>query len=79
MARTGRPLIDLTGKEFHDWTVLRRADVDAKYGEPLWLCRCRCGRRSLVPGGQLRRGGSRRCRGCADGRRKYGLGDVPAP
>lgn len=66
MARTGRPLIDLTGRPFGHWRVLRRADVNDPSGGPLWLCRCGlCGRRKLIRGWRLRKpDGTRKCDAC---------------
>lgn len=62
-----RPLIDMTGKRFGRWTVLRRGpDIEIGYdGEhrPGWICRCDCGTIRLVNGGSLRSGNSTSC-GC---------------
>lgn len=54
-------LIDLTGRQFDRWTVV-------KYGENrnrnhLWWCHCQCGTEKLIAGSSLHRGLSRSC-GC---------------
>jgi hypothetical protein len=49
--------INLSGKQFGRWTVLRYA------GDGRWLCRCECGKEKSVPGFYLRRGDSTSC-GC---------------
>lgn len=53
--------IDISGQQFGRWSVLS-FDV----GRKKWLCRCSCGRESLVGGVQLRRGLSSCCKGCAN-------------
>jgi hypothetical protein len=40
MSEIRKPRYDLTGQEFHNWTVIERA-VGHKRGG--WLCRCACG------------------------------------
>ena len=54
--------VDMAGKQFGKWTVLRRGGTSATR-KALWLCRCECGKESLVDGDSLRRGGSKSC-GC---------------
>lgn len=54
--------IDICGKRFGRWTVLRGAGND-KRGEALWLCRCDCGKESSLRGSSLRAGHSVSC-GC---------------
>lgn len=49
---------NLTGKQFNQWTVLRRAER-AKY----WVCRCTCGIEKEVRGCNLTGGTSKSC-GC---------------
>ena len=59
-------LIDLTGKRFGQLTVLRRdADNVLPSGlhEPMWLCRCDCGKETSVRGAFLRSGHTTSC-GC---------------
>ena len=57
---------DLTGRQFGDLTVLRRAESDGRRGVR-WLCRCACGKETVVPASQLKSGGTRSC-GC----KRYG-------
>lgn len=53
--------IDLTGKTFGLWTVLRRVE---NAGSPLrWECRCECGAEKTCDGSDLRRGKTVSC-GC---------------
>lgn len=56
-------LIDLTGRTFGTWTVLRR-DGTANGHHRLWVCRCACGAEHRREAGALLAGRSRRCRGC---------------
>ncbi len=57
-----RRLRDLAGRRYGGLTVLRRAeDVD---GRPAWLCRCDCGRETVIRADRLRNGRARDC-GCA--------------
>jgi hypothetical protein len=55
-------LIDLSGKQFGLWRVLRRSDSDIS-GKPAWVCVCSCGAEREVYGGNLRLGKSISC-GC---------------
>lgn len=54
-------LIDLTGRQFDRWTVVRYGEK--RNGNHLWWCRCHCGTEKLIYSGSLRRGLSRSC-GC---------------
>lgn len=56
----GRP-IDETGNRYGRWQVLGRAE--STDGAALWICRCDCGRESVVRGWMLRKGTSKSC-GC---------------
>lgn len=58
----GREAIDLTGQKFGRLTVLERAR-STKHGNAKWLCRCTCGKQTIVPGIKLRSGNTRSC-GC---------------
>lgn len=62
-AATGRPLIQMAGKFFGRWVVLRRSDR-AQRGKTFWTCMCTCGATSDVSGAMLRRGESLQCDGC---------------
>ena len=53
---------DLTGRQFGDLTALRRVEND-KRGKVCWLCRCSCGKESVVQASQLKSGKTRSC-GC---------------
>ena len=53
---------DLSGQRFGRWTVLRR--VESTCRATLWLCRCDCGKESVVRGGHLCDGSSKSC-GCS--------------
>lgn len=55
-----KPLSDLTGNVFGEWTVLHRA-VDNYKGHARWVCRCSCGEERTVLGGNLRRGKTVSC------------------
>ena len=57
----GRKLIDLTGKQFGRWTVIKRGENRGK--QPYWVCQCECGTIREVNGADLRRGVSKSC-GC---------------
>lgn len=68
------PLIDLTGKRFGKWLVIRRALCCET--EPLWVCQCDCGATHNVRGGHLRSGKSTGCFACRPVRIKHGQGAV---
>ena len=55
-------VIDLTGKRFGRWTVIKE-DGRARYGGTMWLCKCDCGTIRRVNGRSLRAGLSMSC-GC---------------
>lgn len=55
-------VIDLTGRQFGRWTVISRAENNAK-GQARWLCRCSCGNEKVVLSGSLCNGTSKSC-GC---------------
>ena len=61
----GRPskrLKDLTGRRFGRLTVLSRAENSGS-GKARWLCRCDCGKRTVVLGSHLNDGHTQSC-GC---------------
>jgi hypothetical protein len=64
-------VIDLAGRTFARWTVLRRAGRN-RSGKILWRCRCECGNESDVVGANLMRGISTQCRHCADTHADHG-------
>src|ERR1700744_640664 len=66
---------DLTGKQFGEWTVIRRATIEEleKQGYShtysrlvVWICICSCGKEHSVPGVRLKNGLSNRCKTCAN-------------
>jgi hypothetical protein len=54
-------LVEMAGRQFWRWTVLRRAD--SPNNRARWYCRCSCGTERVVTGTVLRNGGSQSC-GC---------------
>lgn len=54
-------LINMAGKKYGLWTVIKRSDQRKK--DASWLCRCECGTERVVKGYNLRTGVSRSC-GC---------------
>lgn len=56
-----RRRLDLTGRRFGRLTVLAPADRIGRY--TAWLCRCECGRETVVTTRKLRGGNTRSC-GC---------------
>lgn len=58
-------MINLVGKIFNKWTVLKDAPKD-KWNKRTLLCKCECGTESIVGYSNLVRGGSKSCRPCAD-------------
>lgn len=75
----GRPIRDLTGQRYGHMTVLRYEGTHVSRGGfrqgSLWLCRCDCGRMTVVMGKNLLSGNTRSC-GCRqiDGIRRYWAG-----
>lgn len=53
---------DLTGRQFGELTVIRRAEND-KSGKVCWICQCSCGRECTVQALKLKSGHTRSC-GC---------------
>ena len=70
----GLPTVDLTGRKFGRWTVLRRVDKPGTRCNPLWLCRCECGRKAEVRRLHLIRGNSQECPVCGKANRIRGDG-----
>jgi hypothetical protein len=58
------PFVDMTGKTFNSWTVLKRSP-ELHPTEVNWLCRCRCGKERVIVTSRLRlnktKGCSRHC------------------
>lgn len=60
--------LDLLGKQFGSWTVLRETARPAglRWQGTFWLCRCVCGREETINGGRLNAGRMKRgCQICA--------------
>ena len=53
-------MVDLTGKRYAHLTVLERFGT-TNYREATWLCRCDCGKETVVISSNLRRGNTRSC------------------
>ena len=69
MGKTGRKMVDLAGERFGKLTVLSLAETRTSPNgvkRLVWLCRCECGRESLVYGNNLTSGCTRSC-GCLRG------------
>jgi HNH endonuclease len=56
-------VIELTGRTFGRWIVLRRTEPRGKRRAIWWLCKCACGTVKAVPSTPLRDGRSQSC-GC---------------
>lgn len=54
-------LIDLTGQRFGTLTVIERDHNKWKDEQAHWICKCDCGKTTVVLGGNLRRGISKTC------------------
>ena len=48
--------IDLTGKEFGEWLVLKESYIKGK-----WVCKCSCNTVKIIDGHELRRGATKSC------------------
>ena len=55
--------MDLSGRAFGDWTVVRLSERNEFRKPPIWSCRCICGTERDVLGNSLRQGKSTGC-GC---------------
>jgi len=53
--------INLEGKVFNRWKVLKKENI--KLSQAMWLCECECGTRRVVNSSSLRNGKSKSC-GC---------------
>jgi hypothetical protein len=61
--------VDLTGRQYFDWTVLKR--VENRDGAAVYLCQCVCGGQYKVKGSMLRYGKSKRCMCCRSRKRPF--------
>lgn len=55
--------IDIQGKQFGEWIVLKRVPKpeNLKSRAAYWLCRCSCGVEKVISGGDLRQGKTKSC------------------
>lgn len=58
--KSGRKIVDLTGKRFGRLTVIK---LDSTNIEARWICLCRCGNQKIIRASQLKTGGTKSC-GC---------------
>ena len=56
--------INLIGKHFGSWTVLKQDNTTSHGTHAKWICKCRCGNISSVDSGNLRNGTSTMCVDC---------------
>lgn len=54
-------IIDITGKKFGSWTVIRISERQYADGSYYWWCRCECGKEKEVRGTNLRTGRATVC------------------
>lgn len=59
----GRKVVELTGQRFGRLTVIRKYGIDKHNGNVTWLCKCDCGKTTVVSSAKLRRGNTQSC-GC---------------
>lgn len=62
--RSKRKLVDLTGRIFNKWTVIKRAAND-KWNMTKYLCRCECGTEKEIYAKHLNSGDSNGCHKCS--------------
>jgi hypothetical protein len=62
--RTPDKFMDLTGKRFGSWTVIRRG-FNSRHHKTCWWCRCDCGAKHLIESDNLRAGISTQCVPCS--------------
>ena len=67
----------MTGQKFGSRTVIKYAGQYRNTTRSAWLCRCECGRESIVDGSNLRGGLARACLWCRKGRLTHGLSKSP--
>ena len=66
-----RTLTSLVGKKFGKLLVLNISNND-KWSNPMWLCKCDCGKTKIVRGSSLRNGLTQTC-GCSRSGNLYAL------
>lgn len=67
-------LVDLTGHSFGQLIVVKRSRTNDSGNAVRYVCKCACGAKIIVRGGNLKSGNTTSC-GCA--RRTHGLSDNP--
>lgn len=73
----GRRKIDLTGKEFGKLTVLH-IDKENRMNYKRWVCKCECGNKKSIIGGNLTSGNTTSC-GCTKvSKKKKRLSNIDA-
>lgn len=56
-------LINLIGQKFGRLMVIKRVGSDLKNRNPMWLCKCACGKEKIIRGDNLKNGKTKSC-GC---------------
>ena len=54
-------LIDITGKQMGDWTIIKKIKVSG-ISRAMFLCRCKCGIEKEISGNKLRKGNTKHYR-----------------
>ena len=65
---SGKILKDYTGKQFGDWTVIKKHETK----NATWVCKCSCGTCKPVKSGNFLSKGSTKCNNC----KKTGCGEI---
>jgi hypothetical protein len=68
--------VNITNKEYGNWTVIKVADFKSKRGELYWICKCKCGTIKAVLGSGLRGGYNKGCRQCGNDKVYKGYYDL---
>jgi len=55
---------DLTNKTFGNLTVIKRSERKDKHNSVFWICKCICGRETIVSANNLRNGNTQSCGFC---------------
>lgn len=61
---------DLTGEKFGRLTVLTRYEENTKHGSRQWVCKCSCGKTTIVTTSKLNKGHTKSC-GCLIGEKTW--------
>lgn len=68
--------VDETDNVYGNYTVLGPANPPTRNGHRVWQCLCACGNIRNVPGGDLRRAATSKCRSCAKRTHGHTVGSV---